>query len=79
MKTQAFDNKVDNTLVVQELIRALEPLMRRIIREELQQIINTPVYYLNPDTPLYTDMLDIQERKESGKLEFMTHQEVWGE
>lgn len=45
----------------------------------IKNIENCCVIELDEDSPLYNDMLDIKERKESGKLEFMTHEEVWSD
>ncbi|MGD9731960.1 MAG: hypothetical protein AB7U45_07240 [Desulfamplus sp.] len=45
----------------------------------IKNIENCCVIELEEDSPLYNDMLDIKERKEIGKLEFMTHEEVWSD
>lgn len=69
------------TLNLEELIKALEPVMRRIIREELDVIATkqSGSFHLAPDSDLHRDMLELQERKESGTLNFLSHKEVWGE
>ncbi len=71
----------NNTLVVEELIKALEPVIRRIIREELKSVVETQtdVFHLNPDMPLYNDMVEIKERNKKDELEFMSHKEVWND
>ncbi len=71
----------NNTLVVEELIKALEPVIRRIIREELKSVVETQtdVFHLNPDMPLYNDMVEIKERNKKDELEFMSHKEVWSD
>ena len=71
----------NNTLVVEELIKDLEPIIRRIIREELKSVIekHAGIFYLNPDTPLYDDMVGIKERNKNGELEFMSHKKVWSD
>ncbi len=71
----------NNSLVVEELIKALEPIIRRIIREELKSVIekHSDIFYLNPDTPLYDDMVEIKERDKNGELELMSHKEVWSD
>lgn len=69
------------TLNLEELIKALEPVMRRIIREELDVIATKQgnSFHIDPDSDLHRDMLELQERKESGTLNFLSHKEVWGE
>jgi hypothetical protein len=69
------------TLAVEELISALEPVIRRIIKEELLSVMRRQdcVLQLDPDSDLYKDMLELQERNRSGQLAFMSHKEVWGE
>ena len=70
-----------NALIVEELIKALEPVIRRIIREELNSVIEkqADTFHLNPDMPIYDDMLEIQERNKKDQLEFMSHEEVWSD
>ncbi len=70
-----------NTLNLEELIKALEPVMRRIIREELDVIATKQgsSFHIAPDSDLHRDMLELQERKESGTLNFLSHKEIWGE
>jgi|GEM_PF-2170927 len=43
---------------VEEISRILEPLIRRIIREELTRLVKAEpgTFYLDPDMPLYKDM-----------------------
>jgi hypothetical protein len=69
------------TISVDELVNLLEPLMRRVVREELARLaVEAPgVFYLEPDSPLYEDMEDILRRKEQGKIRLYSHEEVWGE
>ncbi len=71
----------NNSLVVEELIKALEPIIRRIIREELKSVIekHSDIFYLNLDTLLYDDMVEIKERDKNGELEFMSHKDVWSD
>lgn len=66
---------------VEELVGLLEPLIRRVIREELLEIAtDTPdVFYLDPDSPLYEDLEEIIHRKERDDLRLYSHKEVWGE
>ncbi|MCP4373042.1 MAG: hypothetical protein GY797_33785 [Deltaproteobacteria bacterium] len=66
---------------MEEIAKTLEPLIRRIIREELTRIVKKEPYmfYLNPEMPLYKDMEDIKQRKTMGHIKLHSHKEVWGE
>ncbi|RKU08087.1 hypothetical protein C6501_16990 [Candidatus Poribacteria bacterium] len=37
------------------------------------------IFYFDRESPLYEDMEDILERKESDQLKFYTHEEIWKE
>ncbi len=52
---------------IDELLNALEPLIRNVVREELERIVNKEpsVFTLNPDMPLYEDMEEILSRKKA--------------
>lgn len=65
----------------QDLPGLLEPLIRRIVREELAQIaVKRPdVFYLPKDSPLRDDLVDILKRRERGEVSLLSHAEVWGE
>jgi hypothetical protein len=69
------------TLDLHTLSELLEPLIRRVVREELQHFAeeHPDTFYLAPDSPLYTDLLDIASRREQGSLRLHDHAEVWGE
>ena len=82
MNQEGIENmQAVNTLNLEELIKALEPVMRRIIREELDVIATKQgnFFYLDPDSDLHRDMMELKERKENGTLNFLSHKEVWGE
>lgn len=66
---------------MEELVNLLEPLMRRVVREELARLVTEApdIFYLEPDSPLYDDMEEILNRKERGKTRLYSHEEVWGE
>lgn len=68
-------------LDTENLTKILEPLIRRIIREELTRMAKKEpgMFYLNPEMPLYSDMEDILKRKTKGKTKLHSHEEVWGE
>lgn len=65
----------------EEIAKILEPLIRRIIREELTRIAKKEIgmFYLDPQMPLYKDMEDIKQRKTQGDIKLHSHKEVWGE
>lgn len=58
----------------------LEPLIRRVVREELLHFAaeHPDTFYLKPDSPLYADLLDIAECRAQGTLRLHEHAEVWG-
>jgi len=62
---------------VDDLLTTLEPLIRRIIREELADFALENIVYLEPNTPLYNDMQDIKNRSTQGKVKLYSHEEVW--
>jgi hypothetical protein len=64
---------------LEEFVSVLEPLVRRIVREELTRLLtkDPDIFCLNADSPLYEDMQDILRRKEQGKVKFYSHPEVW--
>ncbi len=68
-------------LSVNEIAKALEPLIRRVIREELKRIVKKEpdMFYLDPEMPLYKDMEEIKQRKAQGHIKLHSHEEVWGE
>ena len=65
----------------QELASVLEPLIRRIVREELAQVaLKRPdVFYLKPDSPLRADMVEILQRRKQGATKMYSRAEVWNE
>jgi hypothetical protein len=72
-----------NTITVsaEELVKLLEPVMRRIVREELAEFaVHEPeAFRVEPGSPLYESLVNILRRKAEGKLRFYTHEEVFGE
>jgi len=64
-----------------EITQALEPLIRRIIREELIKIVKkeSDIFLLTPEMPLYKDMKNIKQRKARGHIKLHSHDEVWGD
>jgi len=62
-----------------ELSKLLEPLIRKVVREELNRIVvkNPKTFNLKPETPLHDDMQDILKRKSLKKIKLHSHDEVW--
>lgn len=71
----------DATIKVKDLTKTLEPLIRRVVREELARVTKKgpEIFYLDPGSPLYKDMEETKRRKEKGQLKFHSYKEVWGE
>jgi hypothetical protein len=69
------------TINVEELAGMLESLIRRVVREELARLVTQEpdVFYIEPDSPLYEDMVEILRRRERGEIKLYSHDEVWGE
>jgi len=69
------------TFSVEELQQTLEPLLRKIIREEITKVAQEQknIFYMSPEMPLYKDMEEISERKEKSKIKLYSHEEVWDE
>ncbi|TGO02047.1 hypothetical protein PN36_31295 [Candidatus Thiomargarita nelsonii] len=66
------------TFGVDELLNALEPLIRRVVREELTEIVvKNNTFYIEPNSPL--DMEEIIQRKAQKSIQLFSHEEVWGE
>jgi len=69
------------TVPVDEIIDKLEPLLGRVVREELERVIleKGNIFHLEPEMPLYQDMQEILNRKKEGKIELYSEEEVWNE
>lgn len=68
-----------HTIGPEELSKLLEPIIRRVVREELDRIIgmNPNIFHLQEDMPLHEDMQDILERKAKNQIKLHSHKEVW--
>jgi hypothetical protein len=66
---------------IEQIRRILEPLIRKIIREELSRLVKAQpcTFYLDPDMPIYQDMEKILQRKTAGHIKLHNHDEVWGD
>jgi len=64
---------------IEEFIRALEPVIRRVVREELNAIVEhrPEVFQLASDSPLYRNLTELKERNERGGLEFIPQEEAY--
>ena len=64
-----------------ELTGALESMIRRVIREELLNVLkkDADIFHLTPEMPLYDDMVEISQRKAKNQIKLHSHKEVWGE
>lgn len=69
------------TINVENLAKYLEPIIRRVVREELTNVVKDApgLFYLNPEMPIYDDMVELQQKKSNGQIKLYTHDEVWGE
>ena len=69
------------TVSIDEMIDKLEPLLRRVVREELERVIEEKgsIFHLEPEMPLYQDMQEILQRKKEGKIKLYSDEEVWNE
>ena len=66
---------------VKELANTLEPMIRRVVREELLRVLKKErdIFQLTPEMPLYEDMEEISQRKAQDQIELHSHEEVWSE
>ncbi len=64
----------------EKLARILEPMIRRIMRQELSTVLkkDADIFHLTPEMPLYEDMEDLRQRKAGGKIKLHTHEEPLG-
>ena len=79
MSTALMEQTVSNLSLAD-----LEALIRRVVREELARAWEGEeeeegVVYLDDDSPLYQDLLEIRAMKERGELKLLSHEEVWAD
>ncbi len=56
----------------------LEALIRRVVREELARAWEEEgVVYLDDDSPLYQDLLEIRAMKERGEIRVLSREEAF--
>ena len=70
-----------DTININKLAGALEPIIRRVVREELARLLkeNSGIFNLTQDMPLYEDMMEISQRKAQNQIKLHSHDEVWSE
>ncbi len=62
----------------------LKEIVRSVVREEVAAALEAWTGYveptiIEPGSPLYESLMDIQQRAREGRLKFYTHEEVWGD
>ena len=62
----------------------LKEIIRSVVREEITAALETWTGYfeptiIEPGSPLYESLMDIQQRAQEGRLKFYTYEEVFGE
>jgi hypothetical protein len=69
------------TVSTEELTALIESAVRKVVREELAQLVASQptILHLKEDSPLYEDMAEILERSQRGETRLHTHAEVWDE
>lgn len=65
-------------------IAELESLIRRVVRDEIKGALAGLDLYeeptvIEPGSPLYESLTDIQQRAREGRLKFYTYEQVFGE
>lgn len=60
----------------------LESLIRRVVREEIGELLSQLGFYeestkIEVGSPLYQDLMDIQQRARTGHLEFYTYEQAF--
>jgi len=65
-------------------VAELESLIRRVVRDEIKSVLagmdlHEEPTVVEPGSPLYEDLKDIEQRAREGRLKFYTYAEVFGE
>ncbi len=55
----------NNNLTTKQIADASKPIIRRIVSKEIKSAANKKpdIFVINPNTPLYNDMLELKNRK----------------
>jgi hypothetical protein len=72
--------QVATPFTLDELVK----LIRQVVREEVSAILDERGFYpeptvIEPGSPVYEDLEELLKLKESGQLEFVSYEEVFGE
>ncbi len=75
MKTM---NRTNGMVDARKLVRVLEPVIRKIVREEIARAAaqKPGVFYLEPGAPLYQDMEQILRDAQSGSIKLLSREEA---
>jgi precorrin-6B methylase 1 len=78
MSTHLQSNKAVDA---KKLAKALEPMIRKIVREELARVAakKPNIFYLESGSPLYSDMQVLLREKQAGKVEMLSRTEALGD
>jgi hypothetical protein len=76
-----MDQNQQISVPVKDIALILEPLIRRVIRQELARIVDKhpDVFILDPEMPIYHDMKKLKNKKLQNKIELFSDKEVWNE
>ncbi len=76
-----MDQNHQISVSVKEIAQILEPLIRRVVRQELARIVeNRPdIFILDPEMPIYQDMKKLKDKKSENKIKLFSDKEVWNE
>ena len=66
------------TVDAKQLAKAMEPMIRKIVREELGRLVASKpnVFYLEPGSPLYEDMERILRETQGKKVKLLSRAEA---
>ncbi len=79
-EAQVATSQVTTTLNLDEL----QEIIRSVVREEITAALEAWAGYfeptiIEPGSPLYEDLKNIEQRAQEGRLKFYTYEEVFGE
>jgi uncharacterized protein YlaN (UPF0358 family) len=72
------NHTVEATVTIR--VKELEQLIRHAVRDEIAKLVRKQpnIFYLEPDTPLYEDMVEIARMKKRRKIKLYSRQEAFG-
>ncbi len=76
-----MDQNRQTSIPIKDVAQILEPLIRRIVRQELARVIekHPDIFALNPEMPIYQDMEHLKKKQLENEIELFSNKEVWGE